>query len=132
MSPADNHSIKVEDNLPEFESVQRKLLQYGKLTEYVFKPSDVRDIWASSRVKDELVKFFQELYKPASQYEQEKVEYNKINILSEYQLYNLTFCKNELMLDDFKTAAVLDIMWKLLEFDPDRGSRALLKSHVPS
>ena len=44
----------------------------------------------------------------------------------------MTFCKNELMLDDFKTAAVLDIMWKLLEFDPDRGSRASLKPSVPS
>ena len=101
-------------------------MQYGKLNEFVILPTDVRQLWASNRIKDELVKFFQELYKPASQYEQEKVEYNKINILSEYSLYNMTFCKNELMLDDVKTAAVMDIMWKLLEFDPDRGSRPLL------
>ena len=96
-------------------------------------PKDVQTLWASTRLKDELVKFFQNLYKPASQYEQEKVEYNKINILAEYSLYNMTFCKNELMLDDFKTAAVCDIMWKLLEFDPDRGSRTLLvTTEMPS
>ena len=34
-------------------------------------------------------------------------------------MYNIIFAKNELMFDDFKIAVVLDIFWKLLEFDPD-------------
>ena len=55
----------------EVAQIQKKLLQYGKQTEYVLLPSDVRTLWASNRIKDELVKFFQALYKPASQYEQE-------------------------------------------------------------
>ena len=31
----------------------------------------------------------------------------------------MIFAKNELMFDHFKIAVVLDIFWKLLEFDPD-------------
>ena len=34
-------------------------------------------------------------------------------------MYNIIFAKNELMFDDFKVAVVLDIFWKLLEFNPD-------------
>jgi hypothetical protein len=58
-------------------------------------------------MKDELVKFFQDLYKPKSQFGQEKVEYNQINILSEYQLYNIIFAKNELMFDAFMACTTL-------------------------
>ena len=75
-------------------------------------------------MKDELVNFFQELYKPASQFEEEKVEYNKINILAEYQMYNIVFAKTELMFDEFKISVVLDIFWKILEFDPDGEERS--------
>ena len=73
-------------------------------------------------MKQELVRFFQELYKPKSQFEQEKVEYNQINILAEYQLYNIIYAKNELMFDDVRVAMFLDIFWKLLEFDPDASA----------
>ena len=34
-------------------------------------------------------------------------------------MYNIIFARNELMFDDFKIAVVLDIFWKLLEFNPD-------------
>jgi len=30
----------------------------------------------------------------------------------------MIFAKNEMMFDEFKAAVVLDIFWKLLEFDP--------------
>lgn len=48
-----------------------------------------------------------------------KVEYNEINIFAEFQLYNLIFAKNELLFDNFKTAVLLDLFWKLLEFSVD-------------
>jgi hypothetical protein len=48
------------------------------------------------------------------------VEYNQINILAEYVLYNIIFAKNELMYDDIKVAMFCDIFWRLLEFDPDQ------------
>ena len=60
------------------------------------------------------------------------MEYNKINILAEFQLYNIVFCKNELMLDDYKVAVVLNIMWKLLEFDPDSKGTPAPPSKVSS
>ena len=33
---------------------------------------------------------------------------------------NLEFCKNSLDLSDYQAASVLDLMWSLLDFDPDR------------
>lgn len=75
-------------------------------------------------MKDEIVKFLQELYKPKSQFEQEKVEYNHINILAEFILYNIIFAKNELMFDEFKVAMMCDMFWRLLEFDPEDDSQS--------
>jgi len=72
-------------------------------------------------MKDAIVKYLQEMYKPKTQFEQEKVEYNHINILAEYILYNMIFATNELMFDEVKTAVILDIFWRLLEFDPEDG-----------
>ena len=74
-------------------------------------------------MKDELVKFLQELYKPKSQFEQERVEYNQINILAEYFQFNMIFAKNELMFDNYKTAVVVQMFWNLLEFDPEEEAQ---------
>jgi hypothetical protein len=82
-------------------------------------PSDITKIWRSTRLKDEIVKHLQNLFKPKSQFEQEKVEYNHINILAEFILYNLIFAKNELMFDEFKAAMLVDMFWNLLEFEVD-------------
>ena len=87
------------------------------MSDYILKPSDVTALWSAPRLKQELVAFFQELYKPASKFEEEKVEYNQINILAEYQQYNLIYAKNELLFDDVRAAMFLDMFWKLLEFD---------------
>lgn len=69
---------------PDATELEIKLIQENLMADYILKPSDITRIWKSARMKDELVKFFQELYKPSSQFEEEKVEYNQINILAEY------------------------------------------------
>lgn len=51
-------------------------------------------------MKEDLIHVFQAHFKPKSSIEPEKVEYNEINIFAEFQLYNLMFCKNELLLGD--------------------------------
>lgn len=85
----------------------------------MLSPQIVQKAWQDqTQVKKYLIGFFQDYYKPKSSFEQEKVEYNQINILAEYQTYNLFFCKTKLLLDNHKTAVVLDIFWKLLEFNP--------------
>lgn len=91
----------------------------SKISAFILSPVDVRRIFNAPRPKEELVKFFQELYKPKSQFEQERVEYNQINILADYQMYNMIFAKNELMYDDIQAAVLLDILWRLLEFEPE-------------
>ena len=57
------------------------------------------------------------------------MEYNEINILSEYQVYNLIFAKQELLLDDRLCAYFLEVMWRLLEINND-GSPS--DSRVPA
>jgi hypothetical protein len=34
-------------------------------------------------------------------------------------MYNMIFAKNELMYDDIQAAVLLDILWRLLEFEPE-------------
>lgn len=47
------------------------------------------------------------------------MEYNELNIFSEFQVYNLTFAKSELMMDDHKACIILNLFWRLLEFNAD-------------
>lgn len=101
------------------EDVEHKLIESGKIASFILKPTDIQRIWKSTKMKQELVLFFQELYKPKSQFDQERVEYNQINILAEYVLYNIIFAKNELMYDELKVAVIVDMFWRLLEFDPE-------------
>jgi hypothetical protein len=67
---------------------------------YMLKPSDIKDIWKNSKVRNAMFAFMQNYFKPKSSYEPEKVEYNALNILAEYQVYNLEFSKNDLNLND--------------------------------
>lgn len=57
-------------------------------------------IWNSGRPKEQIIDILANHYKPKSPAEEEKLEYNELNILAEYQLHNLIFLKNELLLDD--------------------------------
>ena len=61
-------------------------------------------------------------FRPRNSYEPERVDYNALNFLSEFQCFNMEFCKNELNLNDKQTSIVLDMFWSLLEFDPDEKS----------
>jgi len=42
---------------------------HSKISAFILSPVDVRRIFNAPRPKEELVKFFQELYKPKSQFE---------------------------------------------------------------
>ena len=82
-TPNDNSPIKElnQDNSKSSLKGKNSDLEYllissGKISKYLFKPSDIETFYKSTKMKAELVNFFQELYKPKSQFEQEKVEYN--------------------------------------------------------
>lgn len=49
------HTFKVGEHELELEL---KLIATRKIDDYIFMPSDIRKIWQSPRLKDELVKFF--------------------------------------------------------------------------
>ena len=96
--------------------------------EYIIKPSDVREMWNASKVKAKMFAFLQNHFKPRSQYEPERIEYNALNILAEYQVYNLEFSKTELNLNDIQTALVMHNFWNLLEFNPDEEDVEITES----
>jgi hypothetical protein len=80
----------------------------------------VKRVWAATKnLKDEIFSIYQEFFKPKSSLEPERVEYNELNIFSEFQVYNLSFAKSELMMDDHKACIVMNLFWRLLEFNAD-------------
>ncbi len=90
-----------------------------KYKTFIIKPSSIKKVWgAGSNMKEEIFNVFYEHFKPKSSLEPERVEYNEMNIFSEFQLYNLVFAKNELLLDDYKSAMLVNLFWRLLEFNP--------------
>ena len=89
---------------------------------YLIKPSNIRTIFSTFKVKKAMFDYFQWYFRPKASYEPERVEYNALNILAEYQTYNLEFIKNELDLSDEQSANILENLWSLLEFDPDEKS----------
>jgi len=56
----------------------------------------------------------QKQFNPENRIEEEKMDYNELNILAEFQIYNLLFAKNELLLEDEPTSYLLEVFWKLL------------------
>ena len=85
-------------------------------------PSTISEIWGTFKVKAAMIKYLTWYFRPRNSYDPERVDYNALNILAEYQCFNLEFCKNELSLSDKQSASVLDMFWSLLEFDPDEKS----------
>ena len=47
-----------------------------------------------------MLNYLQWYFRPRNSYEPERIDYNALNILAEYQTYNLEFCRNELDLGD--------------------------------
>jgi len=89
---------------------------------YLIKPSNIRTIWSTFKVKKSMFDYLQSYFRPKNSYDTERVHYNALNILAEYQTYNLEFIKNELDLSDDQCANILENLWSLLEFDPDEKS----------
>lgn len=96
---------------------------------FIISAATVKDVWSKSRPKAALLEFLTLYFKPKSSLDPERVDYNALNILADYQLYNLEFAKNELTLNDKQSACVLNLFWKLLEFDPDRADTSESERH---
>ena len=88
----------------------------------ILKPSNIHEIWGTFKVKAAMINYLTWYFRPKNSYDPERVDYNALNILAEFQCFNLEFCKNELNLTDKQCASVLDLFWNLLEFDPDEKS----------
>ena len=81
---------------------------------FIITPSVVEELWENSRPKNMLIEIYQKQFKPKKILEDEPMDYNKLNILAEFQTYNLVFAKNELLMDNLKASYVLQLFWNLL------------------
>ena len=88
----------------------------------MLKPSNLVSIWSIFKVKKGMFEFMQWYFRPKTSFDTERVDYNALNILAEYQTYNFEFLKNELDLNFDQCTNVLEALWALLEFDPDEKS----------
>ncbi len=52
--------------------------------EFIFKPSDVTEVWSKSRSKEAMLDHLAVYFKPKSSFDVERVDYNALNILAEY------------------------------------------------
>ena len=110
-------SVKMEE-----EPIKIEELDHISFNCSMLKPSNIKQIWSGFKVHKAMFDFMQWYFRPRNSYEPERVDYNALNILAEYQTYNLEFLKNELDVTDEQTANVLEALWSLLEFDPDEKS----------
>lgn len=85
----------------------------------IFKPSNVKTITKQFKKKKAVLDHLQWYFRPKNSYEPERVDYNCLNILAEFQCYNYEFAHDELHLNNKQIANVLDMFWQLLEFNPD-------------
>ena len=51
---------------------------------YMIKPSNLRDIWATFKVKLAMLDYMTWYFRPKNSYDPERVDYNALNILAEY------------------------------------------------
>lgn len=60
---------------------------------HMLKPSEIARLSGASKLKVVMLQFYQWFFRPRSSYENERVDYNTLNILAEYQCFNLEFAK---------------------------------------
>ena len=75
MDPEEEEPKKLEEELHE---------PVEESETFILSASKVQHVWTSPRPREALVEVMQEHFRPKSSLEDEKMEYNEINILSEY------------------------------------------------
>lgn len=81
---------------------------------FIITPSLVNSLWHASRPIENLIELYQKTFNPENRIDDEKLDYNELKIISDFQVYNLIFAKKELLLDDEKTSYLLEVFWTLL------------------
>ena len=66
----------------------------------MLKPSNVCQIWSGDKIHKVMFEYMQWYFRPRNSYEPERVDYNALNILAEYQTFNLEFLKNDMDLSN--------------------------------
>lgn len=85
----------------------------------IIQSEQIDQIWNTEDPLEFVYEIYTSYFNPSHSHEYDLVDDNTIKFLSEFQIYNLIFCKNDLKLNDDQCAEVLDILWCLLAVNQD-------------
>ena len=89
---------------------------------FIIHPDHVEAFWVSPRPKEAMIEHYQKTFNPENKLDEEKLDYNELNIVAEFQVYNLIFAKKDLLLENEKATYLMEIFWRLLGI-ADNGDR---------
>ena len=81
---------------------------------HIFNQEDIDSFAIQGNMKQSFLDYLGQWY--MKERKGEKAEYNELNIISDFHLYNLSFARDELYLPPDKSALLLNILWSLLGF----------------
>jgi hypothetical protein len=77
---------------------------------FIIQPSLVEELWRSARPKEALIDHYSKHFNPEGNVDEDQMDYNELNIIAEFQIYNLVFAK-ELLLDDTQISYLLEVFF---------------------
>lgn len=89
------------------------------LPQNLITPEQIGKIWDSEDPLQDLFEIYTLFFNPLRSDDYDLVDDNTIKFLSEFQIYNLIFCKNDIKLDDSQASEALELFWNLLAVNQD-------------
>jgi hypothetical protein len=94
----------------------------------MFSEESITELLSAPKLKAGMMDFLSAHIKKEGLHD--KIEYNELNIITDFNLYNLGFAKDELHLENDRIALLLNILWCLLDFSEEPNHSH--DSHSPS
>ena len=112
--------MATQENVPEGENLGEG---EGEVNEVpptkILSEQQIEQVWNSSSPLQDLFGIYSLYFNPSNDPEYSIVDDNKIKFLSEFQIYNLIFLKNDLKLEYSQIVYVMDLLWNLLAINQD-------------
>eukprot|EP00826_Nyctotherus_ovalis_P024557 TRINITY_DN1897_c0_g3_i1.p1 TRINITY_DN1897_c0_g3~~TRINITY_DN1897_c0_g3_i1.p1 ORF type:complete len:313 (+),score=108.12 TRINITY_DN1897_c0_g3_i1:92-1030(+) len=89
----------------------------------IFTPDDIVSLTSLSDMRYGMTEFMSRYF--AERDLQDKIDINELNIIADFHYYNLSFAKDQLLLPNNKTALLLNVMARLIEFRDLTASAAI-------
>lgn len=105
--------------LEENQNINKKTIWEICNVEHIFSEKDISAIYSSPRIKPSMIDLLYSYYEKKGV--KNKYDYNEIDVISDFHLFNLAFARDELLLKDEQVAVFLNIFACLLIFDTNNN-----------